>query len=191
MNHYIFLPHPFSQPTSTCSLHHRLHPQHPLHVLGQLTDQRSATDACESFQETVSPTTWLCVARDSVCQSRSSRPSHHQHLYSALPVLPTNPVSVPPSVPAPRQSEESEHPTPHRFDQFSYICLYRIHERKWKKGGFEGASFLFERCVQNTYYPNRPPSSHSSHPSEPRIPFMTSSFSIVLGRRLHPFNLSR
>ena len=32
-------------------------------------------------------------------------------------------------------------------DQFSHICLYRLHEGKWLKDGFEGASFLFERCV--------------------------------------------
>lgn len=33
------------------------------------------------------------------------------------------------------------------IDQFSHICLYRLHEGKWQKDGHEGASFLFERCV--------------------------------------------
>ncbi len=32
-------------------------------------------------------------------------------------------------------------------DQFSHTCLYRLHEGKWQKDGFEGATFLFERCV--------------------------------------------
>src|SRR6266404_2235604 len=31
------------------------------------------------------------------------------------------------------------------IDQFSHICLYRLHEEKWLKDGFERASFLFER----------------------------------------------
>lgn len=33
------------------------------------------------------------------------------------------------------------------IDQFSHICLYRLHDGKWQKDGFEGASFLFERCA--------------------------------------------
>jgi Dcp1-like decapping family protein len=31
------------------------------------------------------------------------------------------------------------------IDQFSHVCLYRLHDGKWQKDGFEGASFLFER----------------------------------------------
>ena len=67
------------------------------------------------------------------------------------------------------------------IDQFSHICLYRLHDGKWQKDGFEGASFLFERCVPTTYYPNRPPSAHSSDLSELRIPLTASSSSIVQG----------
>ena len=37
------------------------------------------------------------------------------------------------------------------IDQFSHICLYRLHEGKWQKDGYEGASFLFERCVFRLY----------------------------------------
>lgn len=37
------------------------------------------------------------------------------------------------------------------IDQFSHICLYRLHEGKWQKDGHEGASFLFERCVFRLY----------------------------------------
>jgi hypothetical protein len=40
-------------------------------------------------------------------------------------------------------------------DQFSHICLYRLHEGKWLKDGFEGASFLFERCVCGSVIPIR------------------------------------
>ncbi|KAH8984903.1 Dcp1-like decapping family-domain-containing protein [Lactarius akahatsu] len=36
-------------------------------------------------------------------------------------------------------------------DQFSHICLYRLHEGKWQKDGFEGASFLFERAAYPPY----------------------------------------
>jgi hypothetical protein len=36
------------------------------------------------------------------------------------------------------------------IDQFSHICLYRLHDGKWQKDGFEGASFLFERCAFST-----------------------------------------
>lgn len=36
-------------------------------------------------------------------------------------------------------------------DQFSHICLYRLHEGKWLKDGFEGASFLFERAAYPPY----------------------------------------
>ena len=46
-------------------------------------------------------------------------------------------------------------------DQFSHICLYRLHEGKWLKDGFEGASFLFERCVCG-------PVIHISASSHPR-----------------------
>ncbi|KAI0305213.1 Dcp1-like decapping family-domain-containing protein [Multifurca ochricompacta] len=37
------------------------------------------------------------------------------------------------------------------IDQFSHICLYRLHEGKWQKDGFEGASFLFERAAYPPY----------------------------------------
>ncbi|KAF8480411.1 Dcp1-like decapping family-domain-containing protein, partial [Russula ochroleuca] len=37
------------------------------------------------------------------------------------------------------------------IDQFSHICLYRLHEGKWQKDGFEGASFLFERTAYPPY----------------------------------------
>ncbi|KAI0263109.1 Dcp1-like decapping family-domain-containing protein [Gloeopeniophorella convolvens] len=37
------------------------------------------------------------------------------------------------------------------IDQFSHICLYRLHERKWVKDGYEGASFLFERSAYPPY----------------------------------------
>jgi hypothetical protein len=40
-------------------------------------------------------------------------------------------------------------------DQFSHICLYRLHEGKWLKDGFEGASFLFERYVCGPVIPIR------------------------------------
>ena len=43
------------------------------------------------------------------------------------------------------------------IDQFSHICLYRLHEGKWQKDGHEGASFLFERCVFRFY-------RHPCHP---------------------------
>jgi Dcp1-like decapping family len=33
------------------------------------------------------------------------------------------------------------------IDTFSHICLYRLHEGKWDKVGYEGSSFLFERYV--------------------------------------------
>ena len=66
------------------------------------------------------------------------------------------------------------------IDQFSHICLYRLHDGKWQKDGYEGASFLFERCAFTLSS-----SCHSSHGSqycsEPRTPLMASSFSIVPG----------
>jgi hypothetical protein len=73
-------------------------------------------------------------------------------------------------------SEESKQPTSQRswptivsiLDKFSHICLYRLHEGKWQKDGFEGASFLFERCVG--VLPSSWPPSHSSNISERRIP---------------------
>jgi hypothetical protein len=66
------------------------------------------------------------------------------------------------------------------IDQFSHICLYRLHQGKWLKDGFEGASFLFERCVLGG--PSTPcHPSHSSNVLGPRIPLMASSFSIVPG----------
>lgn len=37
------------------------------------------------------------------------------------------------------------------IDQFSHICLYRLHDGKWQKDGFEGASFLFERAAYPPY----------------------------------------
>ena len=66
-------------------------------------------------------------------------------------------------------------------DKFSHICLYRLHEGKWQKDGFEGASFLFERYVPKTYYPNHPLPAHSSILSELPTPLTASSFSIVQG----------
>ena len=68
-------------------------------------------------------------------------------------------------------------------DQFSHICLYRLHQGKWVKDGFEGASFLFERCVLGG--PSTPcHPSHSSNVLELRIPLMASSFLIVPGCRI-------
>ncbi|KAI0291020.1 Dcp1-like decapping family-domain-containing protein [Russula brevipes] len=37
------------------------------------------------------------------------------------------------------------------IDQFSHVCLYRLHEGKWAKDGFEGASFLIERAAYPSY----------------------------------------
>jgi hypothetical protein len=45
------------------------------------------------------------------------------------------------------------------IDQFSHICLYRLHDGKWQKDGFEGASFLFERCAFSAVI-TTPPLSH-------------------------------
>lgn len=65
-------------------------------------------------------------------------------------------------------------------DQFSHICLYRLnHEEKWMRDGFEGASFLFERCVCGPVIPIR---LHSSPQNlELHIPLMASSFLTVWG----------
>jgi len=68
------------------------------------------------------------------------------------------------------------------IDQFSHICLYRLHEGKWQKDGHEGASFLFERRVFRLY---RHP-CYSSLTSniiylELPTPLMASLFSIVPG----------
>ena len=60
-------------------------------------------------------------------------------------------------------------------DQFSHICLYRLHEGKWLKDGFEGASFLFERCVCGPVIPIYLFSLPSPHNLELHIPLMASS----------------
>ena len=64
------------------------------------------------------------------------------------------------------------------IDQFSHICLYRLHEGKWQKDGFEGASFLFERCVFRLC--RRPCQSNIIYLELP-IPLMASLFSTVRG----------
>lgn len=63
------------------------------------------------------------------------------------------------------------------IDQFSHICLYRLHEGKWQKDGHEGASFLFERCV---FYFHSSLISNSIYLDLP-IPLTVSLFSIAPG----------
>jgi len=84
------------------------------------------------------------------------------------PFLPTDPV------PALRWSEEYE--SLRRIDPTiasstnSTTFLYTDSTKEGgKKDGFEGASFLFGRCVRKSYYPNRPPCDHSSNLSDLRI----------------------
>ena len=60
-------------------------------------------------------------------------------------------------------------------DQFSHICLYRLHEGKWLKDGFEGASFLFERCVVWPCHPHLPLLTSVPQNQELHIPHMASS----------------
>jgi len=54
-------------------------------------------------------------------------------------------------------SAESEEPASDRptivsiIDQFSHICLYRLHQGKWLKDGFESASFLLSGAYQASH----------------------------------------
>lgn len=67
-------------------------------------------------------------------------------------------------------------------DQFSHICLYRLHEGKWQKDGFEGASFLFERRVfRLCRHPCHSLLTSNITYLELPIPLMASLFSIVPG----------